>query len=160
MPMAPHARPEESSMSKVSVPTAFVDGTLRFLALTSQGIKRASDEITSHRSMSKRASDLRPEVLGTLLSAGLVEPHNKQAADAMLASHAETLNLLKEAALMIVELSKQPASKAASDLGAGADVKVNGAANGAEYNSLTDPYVGQRSSNKKASDRALAGEEF
>jgi len=131
---------------------------LNYVAVTSALTKRALDEVQVHRTSQEKAASLRPTVLQQLIDAGCVGQHQKEAAEAMLGSHAETLQLLKSAATKIAEQQKQ-ISKTASDLGRGIDHKEAGlgksAAAEGSYNSLTDGYVGRKTSEKKASDEAI-----
>ena len=128
---------------------------VKFAELSSATIKRALDETNVHRAAQKQAADLRPATLEFMVTNGLIDADQKTAADAMLASHASTLNLLKTAGEKIVELKKELAAKTA-ELGAPAEKQAGdeGAAPGS-YNSLDDPFVGRRTSEKKASDQAI-----
>lgn len=107
--------------NNVTVPRSFLDDTVRLVELASYTIKRAGEENNVHKAAQQKAAQLRGPLLEDLLRSGLVAPGAKQAAAAMLGSHAETLNLLKAAADMIVELSRQQAAKTAGDLGQGVD---------------------------------------
>ncbi len=146
-------------MHTVPVPTAFIDGTLNFVAVSSAFAKRASDDLAVHEQQQQKAAELRPALLTYLVDAGLVEPAAKQAVDAMLGSHPETLNLLKAAAERLVKAEQELAKratlgKAASDRdGLGHDRQDDGTT----YDSLKDPFLGRRTTQKKASDLALAG---
>lgn len=128
-----------------------LDGTLQFVELGSFTVKRACDELTVHRSMQKKASELAPEVLDLLVKTQAVQPGQKSAAAAMLGSHAETLQLLKSA---VEELHKARGqlTKRAGDLGRGVDDRPAGEP---AYDSLSDPFVGRKTSQKKASDLAI-----
>lgn len=137
----------------IQVPASLVDGTLTFVDLASYTIKRAQEEVTVHRAQQKRAADLRGPVLEHLIATGMVAPGMRKEAESMLGSHAETLQLLKAAVDKLVAHQKQDGVKAASDLGTG--VPDAGTAAPA-FDSLTDPHVGRRTSEKKASDLALA----
>lgn len=70
-------------------------------------VKRATDEVGIHRANQKLAADKRPEVLRYLMETGLVGSQHKEAAEAMLATHAGTLDLVKLAA---EELTKERAA--------------------------------------------------
>jgi len=131
----------------------FIDNTLKFVEIGSFGMKRACDEIEVHRSMQKKASDLTGPVLDLMIKTGAVREDQRAAAAAMLGSHAETLQLLKNA---VDELHKERLKKG-SDLGKGVDEKQAGL-NGSvptDYDSLNDPFVGRKTSQKKASDMAM-----
>lgn len=140
------------NQSTVSVPHSYISDMLKFVELSSYTIKRASEENAVFRAQQKRADELRGPVLAELLEVHLVAPTAKQAADAMLASHAETLQLLKAAADLIVKLNGQLGAKTANDLG-GPD--AHRPAGDTPHRSLTTPFVGQPTTEKKASDEAL-----
>lgn len=131
----------------------FIDGTLKFVEVASFGMKRACDELVVHRSMQKKASDLAPEVLAFMLKTGAVREDQKDAAAAMLGSHAETLQLLKSAVDELFKLRSGQAQKKAGDLGRGVDDP--NAKQAGDYDSMTDPHVGRKTSQKKASDLAI-----
>jgi hypothetical protein len=137
-----------------------IDYALKVVEVGSFTVKRAMDEITVHRNAQTKAAALRPDLLTYMVENGVVNEDMKQAADAMLGSHAESLQLLKAAVDKIVELKKFNGSKQAADLGAGQNPQSTGVAKGAaaegDYDSLSDPVVGRRTNEKKASDYALA----
>lgn len=122
--------------------------TLEFVQAVSVFGKKAMDEVTAHREKVKQAAALRPAILQSLLDTGTIEPGQKEAADAALADHAQTMQLLKNAVTKIAEHTKT-----AGDNRLGHAEGSEKAAQ--EFDSLTSPFVGQRTSVKKASDRAL-----
>lgn len=124
-----------------------IDASLKFVELASHTVKRAGDEITVHRQQQKRAADLAAPVLNLLVSTGAVRAEQRDAAAAMLGSHAETLSLLKTA----VERLAEARQKKAGDLGDGVDDAQPTTA----YDSLADSYAGRKTSQKKASDLAI-----
>lgn len=139
---------------------------LDHVAVSNEFTGRLVEELNTHRAAQKRAADLRPEVLQQLVEAGCVSANNKQAADAMLGSHAETLSLLSDATRKLAELAEQNAklaaakghSKSAADAAGGNSVQHPAVApqgSGRTYDSLTDPVIGRRTSEKKASDIAF-----
>ncbi len=136
--------------------------TLKFVQIASSFGKRAADELNVHRGLQTKAAALRPALLDKMVAAGTVDPGYKEAADAMLSSHPETLKLLEAAIEKIAELRNAQAVKTASDLG-GADHTQPGqggsgvSLGGASYDSLNSPVVGGRHSEnvKIASDEAL-----
>lgn len=143
----------------------FLDTVLKFVEVGSATVKKAMDENEVHRVSQKRAADLRGALLDHMVASGVIADHQKQAAEAMLASHAESLQLLKAATDKIVDLRKQLATKQAGDIGQGQSEKKAGLSglgvstpvpNGnGQYDSLSDPFVGRKTSEKKASDLAL-----
>lgn len=131
--------------------------TLQFVQISSAFAKRAYDEIEVHRGQQKRAADLRPELLTYMVESGVIDQGSKEAAEAMLGSHAETMQLLKSAVDKIVELRKDNAVKAAADFGE-AEGTGGSSAPTEGYDSLNSPVVGGRPSahvTKIASDDVL-----
>jgi len=125
--------------------------SLRFVELGSFVVKRACDELIVHRGLQKKASDLAPEVLEIMIKTGAVREEQRQAAAAMLGSHAETLQLTKWA---VEELYKaRTTNKVAGDLGTPVDDPEKRGQG--DYDSLTDPFIGRQTSQKKASDHAI-----
>lgn len=141
-------------MSKVVVSQPFLDKTLAVVEVASLFAKQAGAELDVHRQAQKRAAELRPALLDHLIQVGLVAPQSKQACEAMLASHAETLQLLKAAADKLVEAHAAAAKDQAPALGTGVPEKAASAA--PAYDSLRGPYVGLRTSETKASDVEFA----
>jgi hypothetical protein len=139
-----------TKQAAITVPSSFLDGTLKFVELASFTVKRAKDEVDVHRSNQKRAADLRPSLLAFLMKEGFVAANQKEAADAMLGSHAETMQLLKSAIDKLVE-ARSTQQKQAGDLGRGEGPKEATDA----YNSTTDMYVGRRTSEMKESDKVM-----
>lgn len=139
----------------------FLDSTLDYVQKTSFTLKRAMDEVNVHRTAQQKAAALRPEVLALGVKIGCFPAHQSKEAEAMLASHDTTLVLLKQAMEMIAEKS----AKTKTELGDAADAQTSKQAADAapgyhpqpgEYNSLTDPNVGNKSPRgKKASDLAF-----
>lgn len=138
-----------------------VASTLLFVEVGSATVKRAMDEVAIHEQAQKAASDLRPSLLEHMVTSGVVQPGQKQAADAMLGSHATTMQLLKSAVDKIVELRGEMAgqtAKQASNLGGPDTPQKTAGVNkpGSEgYNSLEDNFVGRPTNEKKASDLAF-----
>lgn len=123
----------------------------KHVAVTSALAKRAADELSVFRAQQEKAAGLRSEVLKLMVELGNVPEGQKQAAEAMLASHAETLGLLKTACEKMAHF-KTALEKKAGDLGEGVDASLDSKP---AYDSLNDPYVGRRTSEKKASDAAI-----
>ena len=130
---------------------------LRFVQVSSALTKRALDEVAQKRTNDKQASALVPDLLKRMQSAGTIAEHQTKSAEQLLNTHQGTLQLLKNAVDKIAELSKAAEQhKEAGDLGHGTDDKVGEDGGDADPNaSLSSPFVGQRSSVKKASDVAL-----
>lgn len=133
---------------------------LRFVQVSSAFGKRALDGLNAYRTAEKAAAAKAPALVEKMANSGAIKPEEKSAAAAMLASHEQTLALLNNAVDKIAELTSKQAKAgkqasaalggAVSDKEAGVDAST---ADGSW--SLKDPYVGQRSSVKKASDHAL-----
>ena len=90
-----------------------------------------------------------------MIATGCVAPHQKQAAAGMLSNHGQSLDLLVNA-VNKMQSYKQASEKAASDLGQAVTEKEAGvSAPTSLSDSLSSPYVGRRTSEKKASDLAI-----
>ena len=127
---------------------------LRYVQLTSALTKRACAEVAERRAAEKTAADQIPALVEKMLAAQVIGDHQKQAAEALLRKHGGALGLLANAVGKIKELSGQ--TKAAGDLGEGVgEGTVKGAGAHDPTDSLTNPWVGRRSSEKRASDVAL-----
>jgi hypothetical protein len=128
---------------------------IEFIAASSALNDRLMGEVQTHRSRAKQAADKRQAVLDLMLQTGSVAPHQKQAAVEMLSNQAQTLDLLVNA-INKMQAYKSASEKAASDLGHAVTEKEAGFKSApAIRDSLNDPYVGRRTSEKKASDLAL-----
>jgi hypothetical protein len=131
----------------------FASKVLQYVEVNSALLKRALDELGVHRQAQKRAADQRADLLKRMVEVGCVQESQKTAADAMLGGHAETMGLLKAAVDKIAGL-REELSKRAGDLGQGADPKEFGSEKAA-FDSLSDGYVGRKTSQRKASDEAI-----
>lgn len=125
---------------------------LQFVQVTSTFGKRALEELGVHRGREKRANDVRAGVLQQLLDGGLIAEHQKEAAAKILADPAESLKLLGKAAAELTKY-KTASEKQASTLGQGVDDPAAPAST--SYDSIKSPFVGMRTSQKKASDIAF-----
>lgn len=148
------------------VPASLLDSTLQFINIASLTAKRAIDEVEVHRNAQKRAADLVPPLLEHMVAGGVIDGRRKEAAAAMLGSHAETLQLLKAAVDKLIEKDRELTKLSHDRLGEGVDPASiglaggSGRSNGQNYNSLEDPMIGRRTSEIRESDRplrALAG---
>jgi hypothetical protein len=150
---------------ELTIPASMLNGIVQYVAISSATAKRAVDEVVTSRAAMQKAASLAGPLLDYMVSAGVVAARQKQAAQAMLGGHAETLQLLKAAVDKIVEYKEQ--TKKADDNGEGVDPATLGLAVSATtggtgpftkegaYDSLNDPFVGRRTSLVKQSDRAL-----
>lgn len=143
-----------NNQGMIPVSQNFIEGSLKYIELTSECIKRAQDELGVLRSMQKKASDVRADTLAYLIKAGVIPKGQEKQAEAMLADHSLTYNLLKTAVDKFVGAKTQ--NKQAGDLGRSVSEKEAGLAdNSPGYDSENDGYVGRRTSEKKASDIAI-----
>lgn len=128
---------------------------IEYIAASSALTDRLMGELKSYRSGQKQAADKRSAVLDLMVTTGCVAPHQKQAAVEMLSNHSQSLDLLVNA-INKMQSYKQASEKAASDLGQAVSEKEAGVrAQPQVRDSLNDPYVGRRTSEKKASDLAI-----
>lgn len=143
-------------MSQTATPAnTLLDDVLKFVEVSSYGLKMAMDEIDVHRTQQTKAAGLQPPLLDKLVGLGLVGATQKTAGAAMLASHAETLNLFNA---LVEKYAALRTEKAAKDhLGGGVDPKQAGLGPVTpDGDSTTSPFVGGfRAGEKKASDLAI-----
>jgi len=129
--------------------------TVEFIAASSTLNDRLMSEVQSYRAREKQAADKRDAVLNLMVETGCVSPHQKQAAADMLMDHGQSLDLLVNA-INKMQSYKQASEKSASDLGHAVSEKEAGVKSQPKsFDSLSDPYVGRRTSEKKASDLAI-----
>jgi DNA repair protein RadC len=128
---------------------------IEYIAASSALNDRLMGEVQAHRAREKQAAAKQQAVLDLMLSTGSVAPHQKQAAAEMLNNHAQSLDLLVNA-ITKMQAYKAASEKAASDLGQAVTEKEAGIKTASQVrDSLSDPYVGRRTSEKKASDLAI-----
>ena len=128
---------------------------LQYVQISSVLGKRALDELGKRQAAEKRAADQAPALLELMLSTKAIHDGQKQAVAQMLSDHAATQQLLKNAVDKIAELTKAAAThKAAGDLGQGVDENKTGSDQPEDW-AMHTPFVGQRTSVKKGSDRAM-----
>lgn len=134
-------------MQKIALKSKVLD----FVQLTSVFAKKALDEVQQSRSEHNKAVEKVAEVVELMQETKTIQPKQAKEAQDLLRSHTGTMDLLKNAVERIDELSKQ-VTKQASELGRPEDdpsSKEN------TFDSLNSPWVGRRTSEKKASDRAF-----
>lgn len=128
---------------------------VEFVAASSALTDRLMGEVKSQRAEKQAAAQKLNAVLDRMLATGCVAPHQKQAAAGMLSNHGQSLDLLVNA-VNKMQSYKQASEKAASDLGQAVTEKEAGvSAPTSLSDSLSSPYVGRRTSEKKASDLAI-----
>ena len=126
---------------------------LVYAQITSTLNKRALDKLEPYQQDAEKAAAAREPLMELLLDVGCVPAHQKEAADELLSTHNGTMSLLKSAVEHIRSLAAN--QKEANDLGSGVDpAVVNGAVGSAQFDSLNSPFVGRKTSEKKASDQA------
>lgn len=128
--------------------------TIEFIAASSALNDRLMGEVQSHRAREKQAAAKRQAVLDLMVNTGCIAPHQKQAAADMLGNHGQSLDLLVNA-INKMQSYKAASEKTASDLGQAVSEKEAGYKAAPTRDSLNDPYVGRRTSEKKASDVAI-----
>lgn len=132
----------------------FATKTAQYIQISGALAKRALDALAPYQADATKAAAEQPAVVQALLDAQMIEPHQKEAAEKLLKTQAGQLQLLKEAAKVVTRLAAN--QKEAADLGVAVDpdtVGLSGSTVRAE-DSLTSPFVGLRTSQKKASDLA------
>lgn len=126
---------------------------LKYVTVSSALAKRALDELGVFQRDGEKAAALAPDLLTDMLQAEAIGDHQKEAVEKMLGSREGSTQLLKHAIDKIAELTQT--NKKAGDLGEGVDAKAVGVESAPVYDSLTSPFVGAKTSEKKASDVAL-----
>lgn len=146
-----------SPTQNIPVPPHFLDGVVDYVEVSSLATKKALDEVAVHRLSHEKAAALIPPLLAHMIDVGVVDDGtDKEAAAVMLQSHDTTLQLLKAAVDRIAEVKKAggvPEPGKASDDPNGHSKQ--GSDQIGDYDSLTNPVVGARTSFVKASDLPL-----
>ena len=128
---------------------------VEYVAASSALTDRLAGELKSYREQEKSAAAKQDSVLDLMVETGCVARHQKQAAVEMLGNHGQSLDLLVNA-INKMQQYKQASEKSAADLGQAVSEKEAGVqAQPQVRDSLNDPYVGRRTSEKKASDLAI-----
>ncbi len=128
---------------------------VEYVAASSALTDRLQGELNSYREQEKSAAAKQESVLDLMVETGCVARHQKQAAVGMLGNHGQSLDLLVNA-INKMQAYKQASEKSAADLGQAVSEKEAGVhAQPQVRDSLNDPYVGRRTSEKKASDLAI-----
>jgi len=133
---------------------SLLDDVLKFVEISSLGMKKAADEVGVHQLQQKKASALRPQVLKSLVDNGLLTKDQIKAGEAMLGDHPGTMNMLKLAIDRIAAQAKVIKTGTAEPGRAEDDGQRSGRTKLAS-DSLTDPHVGRKTSDRKASDDAI-----
>lgn len=142
--------------------TKVAAGMLEFIAASSALNARLMQEVNQHRTHKKAAEEKRAAVCDTLISMGAVPVTQKEAAMKVLANHSSSLDMLTNAVTRMhgykQAAEKVITSKTAGDLGRPVDQRESGFDTPSHdaNSSLTSPFVGRRTSEKKASDVALS----
>lgn len=138
-------------MSRKSIDPKLAGAVLQYVKLASTVTNKALTELEQHRKSAQEAQEARSAVGGTveaLIDADALGPHQKEAAERRLSTHAGALALLKTAAARIKELQMQQ-TKAAGD--------VNGPGSPDTSDDAPPRFraLGERTSEKTAADREL-----
>ena len=124
--------------------------TLHYVKGANALAKRALDDRNVFAADREKAAAGRDQFIAEMLDCSTIGYGQQEKAAEMLGTHAGTSTLLKSAIAKIAELSKT--QKQASALGEGVDDSI---VSGAGPEARNDNYVGERTSEKKASDEAL-----
>lgn len=120
---------------------------IRLVEVSSLFAKRALDSLSATKQSQKQAADRIPALVEHMVANGTIKAEEQKQAAEMLGNHAQTLTLLKTA---IDKLAEARRVKQAS-LGEPA-----GDTEGPVYvDAAKSPFVGSRTSEKRASDHAL-----
>jgi hypothetical protein len=138
--------------------TKMAQDVIKYVAASSALTGRLLDEGRARSVREKAANDKAPAVLEALISSKLVPASQKTAAAEALQDHAKTLDLLHAAVVKAAKFrddAQAQKTAASTDLGNPVNSKEAGVA-GPSATPVLDPFVGRRTSQKKASDLALA----
>lgn len=137
---------------RLLVPERTLDKVVKYVEVSSALTKRALDQNAVLRAGQEKAASLRAPLLKHMIDAGVVAPHQKEAAEVMLGSFDSSLQLLKSAVDKIVELKAELQKQAGEPGKSEGDEKQ---ASDGTFDSLTNPHVGQRTSLVRESDKKL-----
>jgi hypothetical protein len=152
-----------TTAAQVTVPATLMAKMAQYVDVSSLLAKKALDSIATYEATQKKAAEMRPAVLDRLMTLGLIAPEHKQAADAMLGAHPETMSLLKmsgernaalEREIGALKTANEELVKKASarrPQGDAADDPLRKQAS----DSLSNPLIGARSGDVRASDLPL-----
>lgn len=124
-----------------------------FVGASSTLGQRAMDKIAEFEGQHKAATTKVAGLVQHLIECKVIEPGQAKQAEAALANHSQALELLRNSSSKIAELRKEAETRKGMNLGAPAGQEK--AASSKAYDSQTDPYVGRRTTEKKASDHAI-----
>jgi hypothetical protein len=116
--------------------------------------KRALEELHTRRVSDSAATEKTAALVDHMVEKGCVAEHQKQSASELLTSHSGTMDLLWNSVEKLAE-AHEGLEKAGRDMGQAIDPAQSGVQAVSSYTSLDDPYVGRRTSEKKASDAAI-----
>lgn len=128
---------------------------LRFVEVASALAKRATDELAKRNAQAKEAADMRGALLDFMIEKQAIAADQRGEAEKMLSSHASTMTLLKSAVDKIAKLKAVEKANGKKSLGKAAEDPEKRAGDHDPQSSLTNPFVGLRTSEKKASDLAF-----
>jgi hypothetical protein len=156
---------KETVQTPVAAPV--LQAGLEFAKLASLVTKRATDELSVHRGTKEAASKIAPSALAEMKAVGMLPTEaNVKSAELMLASHPETINLLRLATQKIATLTEALAktnSKEARTLGGPENPQASTAPSGETpargANIVGGPRNSIKSAAHEASERVLRGEQ-
>lgn len=145
------------------------ENMLKFAEVSNHALRRAVEQNTEYARKEKQASDLIPALVDKLVDLKVLPVEQKQAAFKALGSHAEALNILRneatkraavtgEHATLVEKIAsaQQPQRKIGGASPEARDRSYEGTRFApAEYDSQKSHYIGERTTQKKASDLAF-----
>jgi hypothetical protein len=138
-----------------AIDSSLATQVLRFVQVAGAFSKKANEQLSIKQAAEKRAAALVPSLVQLMQQNNLIAENQKSAAEQMLGDHEQSLVLLKNAIDKLATLKQASAVKSARDLGQ-PDGSLSDAGNASDpQRSLSSPFVGARTSEKKASDVAF-----
>lgn len=132
----------------------FENKVLEFVAASSTMGKRAMDKIAEYEGKEKTAASAAPALVEHLIATKVIGAGQKTKAASALSDHAQTMDLLKNAADKIATLRAEIDGRASINLGKGEGTE-KAAEQHNPQDSLTSPFVGRLGTEKRASDVAM-----
>jgi hypothetical protein len=136
-------------MSNTAPASTYTEKVLDFVQVTGAIMEKTAALVATKEAQDKKVAALIPQAVKALLDNERIEPHQKEAAEKVLRDPAKALEILIKTAA-----HRNDAERARL----GQPVPANGRQKtaGSNYSSLSDGYVGRRSSpGEKESDRAF-----
>lgn len=132
---------------------ALADKTINYVQASSILMKKAMAELAPLKQDAEKAAAERSDLLSSLVEAGAVPASSIKQAEELISTHTGTSQLLKQAVAKIKEIVDEQSRH--DRLGQSVDPSLAGSTTQkVAYDSLSDPYAGRKTSEKKASDIA------